>query len=275
MGGRVKFHAAYNRWLNQVREIAGYLWQRNWAEANGGNFSAEISELIDTQVGAGDSAKARKLPRAYPALAGKYFFVTGTGKRFRDLADDPAANAVIVRIGAAGDEYHFVWGGADDPDFRPTSELPAHLQMHEVLQQRGATDKVVLHTHPHELIALTHLPRYLDQTTLNRALWAMLPEVVILIPQGIGLIPYLLTGTQELATATAAALSKGHQVALWEKHGCLATGRDIVEAFDLIDTANKAARILLTCLQTGQEPQGLSEQQINELIAAFKLPTKW
>ncbi|HPM75727.1 MAG TPA: class II aldolase/adducin family protein [bacterium] len=133
----------------------------------------------------------------------------------------------------------------------------------------------MLHTHPQELIALTHLPQYLDQTALNRALWAMLPEVVILIPHGIGLIPYLRTGTQELATATATALENGHRVTLWEKHGCLAAGRDIVEAFDLIDTANKAAQILLTCLQTGRAPQGLSREQIEELIVAFHLPTKW
>lgn len=274
MSGKVKFHSAYNRWLNRVREIAGYLWQRSWAEANGGNFSADISELVD-QENLDDAPTQCVLPRAYPALAGKYFFVTGTGRRFRDLADDPAANTAIVHISAAGDGYNIVWGGNDDPAFRPTSELSSHLLMHEVLQRRAVADKVVLHTHPHELIALTHLPRYLDQAALNRALWSMLPEVVILIPHGIGLIPYLLTGTQELAAATAAALEKGHRVALWEKHGCLATGRDIGEAFDLIDTANKAARILLTCLQTGQEPQGLSEQQINELIAAFKLPTKW
>ncbi|HPQ69412.1 MAG TPA: rhamnulose-1-phosphate aldolase [bacterium] len=274
MSGKVKFHAAYNRWLNDVREIAGYLWQRGWAEANGGNFSADVSEMIE-QNNAGDDLPLRQLPRAYPALAGKYYFVTGTGKRFRDLAADPAANAAIAHLNEAGDGYRLVWGGNDNPDFRPTSELVSHLQMHEVLQKRAAADCVVLHTHPHELIALTHLPQYLDQTVLNRALWAMLPEVVILIPRGIGLIPYIRTGTQELATATANALQNGHRVTLWEKHGCLATGRDIVEAFDLIDTANKAAQILLTCLRTGQAPQGLSEEQIKDLVDAFKLPTKW
>ena len=35
---------------------------------------------------------------------------------------------------------------------------------------------------------------------------------------------------------------------LWEKHGAVATGKDLLEAFDFIDVANKGTIIFLKCL---------------------------
>ncbi len=55
----------------------------------------------------------------------------------------------------------------------------------------------------------------------------------------------------------------------WEMHGCTAIGRDASEAFDLIDTVNKAAEIYLICRGAGYEPKGLSEEQLRELDESF------
>jgi rhamnulose-1-phosphate aldolase len=54
-------------------------------------------------------------------------------------------------------------------------------------------------------------------------------------------------------------------VAVWQYHGCLAVGNDVIEAFDLIDTVNKAARIYLLCRAAGHRPDGLGPDELTEL----------
>ena len=33
--------------VNKVAEVAGYLWQKGWAERNGGNITVNITEYVD------------------------------------------------------------------------------------------------------------------------------------------------------------------------------------------------------------------------------------
>ena len=33
--------------INKVAEVAGYLWQKGWAERNGGNITINITEYVD------------------------------------------------------------------------------------------------------------------------------------------------------------------------------------------------------------------------------------
>ena len=35
------------RVVNDVAEVAGYLWQKGWAERNGGNITVNITEQVD------------------------------------------------------------------------------------------------------------------------------------------------------------------------------------------------------------------------------------
>ena len=32
--------------VNQAAEVAGYLWQKGWAERNGGNITLNITEFV-------------------------------------------------------------------------------------------------------------------------------------------------------------------------------------------------------------------------------------
>jgi len=192
--------------------------------------------------------------------------VTGTGKRMRDLPAAPAANASLIRMAAHGDGYHIL--GQAGFCCRPTSELNSHLAIHQLLRQRGAPQTVVLHTHPNELIALTHLSAYAAEPALNQLLWSMHPETKIVIPEGVGLVPYQVPGSSQLEAATLQAMRE-HRVVLWEKHGAVAVGRDVFEAFDLIDTLNKSAQIFFLCMTAGAPPQGLTEAQVDELQRVF------
>ncbi|HUU53634.1 MAG TPA: rhamnulose-1-phosphate aldolase [Armatimonadota bacterium] len=254
------------RSIDEVGEVAGLLWQRGWAERNAGNISLDVTERLSGELQVECSSAA--LESSYPELAGRCLLVSGTGTRMRNLAAEPMQNASLVRISGDGASYRRVWGGEGDTGFLPTSELPSHLRIHGALRRRDAPERAVVHTHPTELIALTHIAEYCDETTLNRVLWSMHPEVKICIPEGAGVVPYRRPGSEALAGATAEALG-GHRVAIWEKHGAVAVGETASEAFDLIDTLNKSARIFLLCKSAGLRPDGLTAAQLEEIDRVF------
>lgn len=36
--------------VEQVAEVAGYLWQKGWAERNGGNITVNVTEHVDDAI---------------------------------------------------------------------------------------------------------------------------------------------------------------------------------------------------------------------------------
>ncbi|KAA6345903.1 Rhamnulose-1-phosphate aldolase [termite gut metagenome] len=261
----------YESLINDIAEIAGYLWDKGWAERNAGNISVNITEFIPPSLSDKPALSPQiKLSKAFPALSNQYLFVTGTGKRMRDLARKPFDNASIIRINADGDAYETI---AEQP-IVPTSELPAHLSIHSWLKECRPDYKVVLHTHPTDLIALSQTNRYKDEATLNNLLWGMHPETLIVLPKGVGIVPYEVPGTMEIADLTLRAL-KSHDVVIWEKHGCLAIGENMIDAFDMIDTLSKSAQIFFYCKTAGLDPEGLTQNNFRDLIQAFKLEIEY
>lgn len=254
--------------IARIAEVAGYLWRRGWAEYNGGNISVNLTEYLDEKEKCRpDAPEGTELQEAVPELSGQVFFVTGTGKRMREVARAPLRNGALIRISADGKRYEPL----SCPSVRPTSELPSHLMMHAFMKRSGRGGKVVLHTHPTELVALTHSRRFLDSAQITRTLWSMIPECRIIVPHGLGIVPYEIPGTLALARATIRRLEH-HDVVFWEKHGILATGNDIVDCFDVIDTLNKSAQIYLYARQAGFEPEGMTKSQLDDLVPAFGIP---
>jgi rhamnulose-1-phosphate aldolase len=121
-----------------------------------------------------------------------------------------------------------------------------------------------MHTHVTELAALTQLREFTDEVKLNRVLWNMHPEARIFVPAGVGFVPYMLPGTVNAGKATVTAL-EDHQAAIWEKHGLFAIGCNLQETFDLADILAKSASIYFMCRSSGQEPEGLTDSQLDEL----------
>lgn len=254
--------------LGRIAEVAGYLWTKGWAERNGGNISVNLTDLMsDAEKSLPALGPAIPLQEAMTALSGHVFYVTGTGKRMRYVAQDPLANGALIRIAADGKSYDII----AEQLIAPTSELPSHLLMHNYLWSQGRHNKVVLHTHPTDLIGMTHCKKFLDSDVITRTLWGMIPESRIIVPKGIGIVPYEIPGTLELARATIKQLEK-HDVVFWEKHGILAVGEDLIECFDAIDTLSKSAQIYM-CARTigGGEPVGMTEKQLDDLVSAFGL----
>ncbi|MDH6303783.1 rhamnulose-1-phosphate aldolase [Parabacteroides sp. PF5-5] len=253
--------------IGRIAEVAGYLWTKGWAERNGGNISVNVTALVREEE--------KKMPaitppialqEAVPALGGHIFYVTGTGKRMRYVAKEPLANGSIIRISYDGMSFEIIAEEA----IAPTSELPSHLLMHNYLRSSGKDSRVVLHTHPTDLIGLSHCKPFMQSETITRLLWSMIPECRIIVPRGIGIVPYEIPGTIELAHATIKQLQK-HDVVFWEKHGILAVGEDIIDCFDAIDTLSKSAQIYFSARMAGYEPEGMTDKQLEDLVPAFGL----
>ena len=256
--------------IHEVANLADYLWKKGWAERNAGNISVNLSDIMgDVSFNLSDYPKF-ELGTSYPELSDGYFFVTGTGKRMRDLAQNPMKNACIIKLNRKADSYHIIsMKKRNLYNFRPTSELPTHLAVHNLMVQMGSNSKAVVHTHPNELVAMTQIPKFQNADALNRTLWGMHPEAFVFVPKGIAMVPYILPGSHKIADATVEGFKKGHEVVIWEKHGAFAIGETVSDAFDMIDILAKSAQIWFMTKQSGYEPEGLNEEQLQELKEAF------
>ena len=257
--------------IDQVAEVAGYLWQKGWAERNGGNIVINVTDQLSTLNYSKLSTLNSQLPipidTTLPNLKGCYFFCKGTNRRMRDLARWPMDNGSIIRILDDCAHYEII---ADKP-VMPTSELPSHLSVHNYLIGKGSPYKASLHTHPIELVAMTHHRPFLEKDVLTQILWSMIPETRAFCPKGLGIVPYLLPSSVALGEATLKTLDERYDVVMWEKHGVFAVDTDIMSAFDQVDVLNKAAQIYMSAHSMGFEPEGMSEAQMKELADVFGL----
>lgn len=268
MGSILQGRSALKAEIEKVAEVAGYLWQNGWAERNGGNITVNVTEYVDNEI--------RKMPAisdvkqigvTLPTLKGCYFYCKGTGKRMRDLARKPMANGSIIRILDDCASYVII---ADEP-VMPTSELPSHLTVHARQIETGSGCKATVHTHPIELVAMSHKREFRGKDVLTRILWSMIPETKAFCPLGLGIVPYTLPGSNALAEATLKELEE-YDVVMWEKHGVFAKGKDVMDAFDQIDVLSKSAKIYINAKCMGFEPEGMSDEQMKEMSVAFNLP---
>ena len=258
--------AALDSVLAGAAGVAQLLWERGWAERNAGNLSCDVTGIVPVHLA--DEVPLTPLGVAFPELAGRHLLVTGAGSRMRDVAREPGVWCGVLRLSDDGAAYGVAWHGRDRAVFTPTSELPSHLAIHAALRRRGAPPRAVVHTHPTELLALSLEPGIGDEGRFNRLLWSLHPETVVVVPSGVAVVPYLMPGTVEQGRAAGSAMET-HDVALWRKHGAVAVGEDFAAAFDLLDTANKAARLYLLCRSAGIVPEGLSDAQVEELRRAY------
>lgn len=259
---------ALQKEIDKIAEVAGYLWQNGWAERNGGNITVNITRLIDDEVRHLPAISEPKAIGSFlPHLKGTYFFCKGTQKRMRDLARWPMQNGSVIRILDDCEHYEII---ADEPVL-PTSELPSHLTVHNHLIEKGSSYTATVHTHPIELVAMSHNRAFLGKDVLTKKLWSMIPETKAFCPLGLGIIPYELPSSVELANATLKELDD-YDVVLWEKHGVFAQGLDVMDAFDQIDVLSKSAKIYLSARAMGFEPEGMSDEQMAEMTRAFHLP---
>ena len=102
-------------------------------------------------------------------------------------------------------------------------------------------------------------------------IWVFVLFAKAFCPRGLGIVPYTLPGSVELADATIREL-EDYDVVMWEKHGVFAVDVDVMLAFDQVDVLNKSAQIYIASKNMGFEPQGMSQEQMKEMSVVFNLP---
>lgn len=268
MDSILKNRPALEAEVMKVAEVAGYLWQKGWAERNGGNITVNITEYVDDAIKAMPAiSEVKPIGATLPHLKGCYFYCKGTNRRMRDLARWPMQNGSVIRILDDCASYVII----ADEVVMPTSELPSHLSVHNYLIANGSPYKASVHTHPIELVAMSHNPLYLQKDVASNLLWSMIPETKAFCPRGLGIVPYKLPSSVELANATIDELAD-YDVVMWEKHGVFAVDVDVMAAFDQIDVLNKSAQIYIQARNMGFIPDGMSQEQMKEMSIAFNLP---
>ncbi len=256
-------NGASEKIISEIAEVAGFLWQRGWAERNAGNISLQLQENELPEDPFSRKHLFLPLSKQFKEIAGKLFLVTATNTRMRDVAARPMENLLVIMINNDGKGFRIL-SPAAETDLRPTSELSAHLDIHSMILRRNKQQRTVIHTHATELVALTHIKELCSEQQLNRVLWGMHPETKIFAPAGAGFVPYVLPGTNAIGEAGVKALEH-HDIAIWEKHGVFAIGKTPAETFDLIDIMTKSASVYFLCRSAGYDPEGLTDSQLNEL----------
>ncbi|NLI98757.1 rhamnulose-1-phosphate aldolase [bacterium] len=240
-----------------IKQTARLLAERGWAEGNGGNFSIRLDRCII-------KGERVQLPSSFPALAGQSLLVKSRGSRMRDVAIDPLSHVTLLSLSEKGESYIF-----ESSAGFPTSELLSHLAVHELLSTARPNFKVLLHTHPTNLIALTHLLR--DPKDILRLLPRMYPEAAVLLSGNLEMLPYLTPGSEDLGKLTAHAFKHANAV-IWSLHGMIAAGEDIAGAFDLIEVTDKAAKIAILS-GVRKRKTGIPDSDIEALARLRKLPS--
>lgn len=228
--------------VEEMKHTTANMYRLGWDERNGGNISLmldenEVSEYLDP----GHVIRTIPIDFEAGALAGKLFIVTGTGKYFKNVERDPENNLGIIRIAGDGCTAELLWGYSDGGRF--TSELPAHLMSHMARLSVDAENRVVMHCHPTYTLAMNFVHE-LDEKKLTRTLWKLCTECIVVFPDGIGVLPWMLCGTNEIGAATAEKMKK-FRLVVWGMHGIYGAGKTLDEAFGLIETVEKAAQIYM------------------------------
>lgn len=239
----------------QIRMLAGILDARGWAEGNAGNFSMRL--VLSSQP----RGEKIELPVRYPELEGRVMLLTTRGSRMRDVARDPLANLILVKIAEGGMEYV-----VESKSGKVTSEFASHLAAHAVLVKARPGHAVFLHTHPTHVLALSHLAKKPGE--LRDILVKMNPEAALGLHKNLAVLEFLTPGSEELARATADALARARGV-IWSGHGMAATGEDLEAALDIIEVADKAAQLALL-MGDHREQCGLSRDQLADIYRAFE-----
>jgi rhamnulose-1-phosphate aldolase len=213
------------------------------------------------------------LPLVAPHLAGRLIVVTGSGRRLRDVAADPAANlgAVLVHEGGETGTLHTSPRRVFE---HLTSEWNSHLGVHDdAAELTGSNLHAIVHAQPPHLVYLSHLTAYRDETVFNQRLLRWEPETIINLPQGIGVLPFMLPGSARLMDANVERL-RNHRIVIWGKHGVMARSNiSATRAVDRIEYAETAARYEYMDLVTGGRGEGLTPAEMHEIVVAFDVKT--
>lgn len=253
--------------INEFIKVTSDSWRNGWHERNGGNISYRLTDKdIKDITPFINESREYEIGTTLSNLSNEYFFVSGSGKFFRNIELNLEQNCGLIKINETGDRYVILWGLINNA--KPTSELPSHLMNHSVKKVTTNNKyRVVMHAHTPNVIALTFvLP--LTSTAFTRELWEMATECAVVFPSGVGVVKWMVPGGVEIGDATS-ELMKLYDVAIWAHHGIFCTGESLDLTYGLLDTVEKAAEIAVKVRSMGGKKQTIESDDFKKLATGF------
>jgi rhamnulose-1-phosphate aldolase len=211
------------------------------------------------------------LPQPVPELAGAVFLVSGSGRRLREIMDEPVTSIAAILVEEGGRTGRLFTSPLRRFE-RVTSEFNSHLAVHyDQMLASGTNFHAVIHAQPPHLTYLSHIPRYQDERYLNMHLLRWQPETIVNLPEGIGFLPFHVPGSPELMQATLESLRK-HRIVVWAKHGVMARSDiSVKRAADRVEYAEVAAKYEYLDLCAGGTGEGLTLDEIRSICRTFNV----
>ena len=256
--------------LEMMGEAGQHLAEIEASEGAAGNISICLRWPIELRTRF-PVVNEIELSQAVPELAGATFLVSGSGRRLREIIDEPAANIACILVNEDGHtgkiytSYHRRFE-------QVTSEFNSHLAVHyDQMLSSGINFHAIIHAQPMHLTYLSLIPRYQDEKYLNTHLLRWQPETIINLPEGIGFIPFRLPGSPELMAGNIESL-RTHRVVIWAKHGVMARSDiSVKRAADKVEYAETAAKYEYLNLCVGEIGEGLSVDDVRAICTKFNV----
>ena len=137
---------------------------------------------------------------------------------------------------------------------KPSIETPMHVGAYKMRADVNA----VIHTHQTFASALS---------VLNQPIPPLFDEVTLAIGNAIEVVPYAMSGTQELHDNVARKLANRCHCYIIQNHGALCIGPDLDKTFTFVELLEKCATIYMQALATGKPVTVLPEKTVAQLHA--------
>ncbi|HLE90421.1 MAG TPA: class II aldolase/adducin family protein [Anaerolineales bacterium] len=256
--------------LTMIGEAGRHIAEIEASEGAAGNVSVCLRWPIEIRTRF-PLADEFELPQPVPELANATFIVSGSGRRLREIIDEPTASlaCIVVNEGGRTGKLHTSYNRRFE---RVTSEFNSHLAVHyDQICSGGTNFHAIIHAQPVNLTYLSHIPRYQDEQYLNTHLLRWQPETVINLPEGIGFLPFCIPSSPELMEGNVASLRK-HRIVIWAKHGVMARSDvSVKRAADRVEYAETAAKYECLNLGVGEVGEGLSTDEIRAICKTFNI----
>jgi rhamnulose-1-phosphate aldolase len=256
--------------LEMIGEAGYHLAEIEASEGAAGNISICMRWPIEPRTRFPVEEEI-ELPQAVPELVGATFIVSGSGRRLRELREEPPVHLACLIVNEGG-ETAKMYSAYHRRFERVTSEFNSHLAVHyDQILSTNTNFHAVIHAQPVHLTYLSHIPRYQNEETLNKNLLRWQPETIVNLPEGIGFIPFLIPGSQDLMAANVRSLRE-HRIVIWAKHGVMARSDvSVKRAADRVEYAETAARYEYLNLLVGEIGAGLSVEEIRAICSTFNV----
>ncbi|WP_062201152.1 class II aldolase/adducin family protein [Demequina salsinemoris] len=260
--------------IEQIGESGARICEIDASEAGAGNISVYMGWDVEVRRHF-PNAEEIELPVPAPALAGGTVLATGSGRRLRQIEDEPLSAIGAVKIhegGLTGTLYT-----SNSRKFqRLTSEFNSHLAVHQdQVSRRGIDFQAVVHAQPPHLTYLSHVPAYQTSEAMNRAILRWEPESIVSLSQGIAVLPFCIPGSEKMSNENVAGL-RDFEITLWSKHGTMSRSDiSVFRAVDRVEYAETGAKYEFMDLQAGGKAEGLSREEIRGVADTFGISSQW